>query len=630
MRATGKTKGVVKGAPSGFVISLAVHAAAFLLAGMLVVFSVHQKDEKKFVPPTAVDRPKMKLKKPQVKVKKNAKPKSSSRIVTHVKRADMPDIQLPEMSGIGEGFGGEGMGGGFDMMPDLAAVTLLGSGQSIGNDFVGTFYDLKRTRDGRKRPVGDALDIADPLRKFVRSGWKPSILGKYYRSSKKLYATSFVIPRLPADLAPEAFGEMETEGWGWAVHYKGKLVHKDGITFRFRGGGDSVLIVRLDGKIILDGNYERFDADQFGLSGMTGWLSKSSDDYKYWLANARASVSDWITLEPGVPLDMEILLGDTKGYGVSFMLCVEEEGVEYPISRYQPGAPILPIFKTADPSRAAQDQMHAYLTREEISTTTGPIFNDFESGGHVIDLSPKPILVEQAESQGGASLMRMWTTHAGKTIEAQYVTVIGDKVVLKSAAGKQLKVLLTQLSAQDIEYIDLINEPAFNIDFVPKSKNKPVYRSSPYTIDNANFMPPKVTEWTFGAKLKQTSARTYNHELKVEYFAIGVQMNDKKKFILLDRGESTFVPTKENGQSHQFRGEACVLQVIVDKSPNTGCKYDTGLVVVTDKRGKIIAHSASRKWLLEHVDALRILPVNAYFDQEGRRVLPTNTISHRY
>ena len=32
-----KTKGIITGAPSGFVISLMVHAAAFMLAGLLVV-----------------------------------------------------------------------------------------------------------------------------------------------------------------------------------------------------------------------------------------------------------------------------------------------------------------------------------------------------------------------------------------------------------------------------------------------------------------------------------------------------------------------------------------------------------------------------------------------------------------
>ncbi len=109
-------------------------------------------------------------------------------IVTKVNRANMPDIQLPEMSGMGEGLGG-GFGG-FDMMPDLEDVTVFGSGQSIGNDFVGTFYDFKRGRSGRNVPMSwDSF--LDELKNFVKSGWKPSSISRYYRSPKKLYATTF-------------------------------------------------------------------------------------------------------------------------------------------------------------------------------------------------------------------------------------------------------------------------------------------------------------------------------------------------------------------------------------------------------------------------------------------------------
>ena len=111
-----KTKGVAQGAPSGLVISLLVHAAAFMLAGLLVVFSVVKKKEVSFAPPPAVERPKMKLKKPKVKVKKTAKPASPTRIVAKINKADMPDLQLPELGGSGSGFGGIGDLGGFDTM----------------------------------------------------------------------------------------------------------------------------------------------------------------------------------------------------------------------------------------------------------------------------------------------------------------------------------------------------------------------------------------------------------------------------------------------------------------------------------------------------------------------------------
>ena len=58
-------------------LSILIHVALFLLAGMLVVFTVVKKEEPVFEPPKSVERPKMKLKKPKVKVKKSSKPKST-------------------------------------------------------------------------------------------------------------------------------------------------------------------------------------------------------------------------------------------------------------------------------------------------------------------------------------------------------------------------------------------------------------------------------------------------------------------------------------------------------------------------------------------------------------------------
>ena len=109
----------------------------------------------------------MQLKKPKVKVKKTTKPKTTQRIVTKMKSASMPDIQLPELSGVADGLNA-GLGG-FDLMPDLNEMTLFGGGQTIGNDFVGTFYDFKRDRTGRPIPM-DPTQFSEELRRFC-SRW---------------------------------------------------------------------------------------------------------------------------------------------------------------------------------------------------------------------------------------------------------------------------------------------------------------------------------------------------------------------------------------------------------------------------------------------------------------------------
>jgi hypothetical protein len=241
-------KGVVKGMPSAVLLSIAIHAALFFLAGALVVFTVVKKKEMEFEPPKAVERPKMKLKKPKVRIKKSSRPKSATRIVSKANRASMPNIELPEMSGMGDGLG-DGLGG-FDLMPDLEEISLFGGGRSIGNDFVGTFYDFNRDHSGRKIPM-DPDKMRDVMLDFVQDGWRSSVFAPYYRSPRKLYATCFAIPPVHSTRAPSAFGEYNTPGYCWAAHYKGQLVYPEDITFRFWGQGDDFMLVRVGGKLVL-------------------------------------------------------------------------------------------------------------------------------------------------------------------------------------------------------------------------------------------------------------------------------------------------------------------------------------------------------------------------------------------
>ena len=363
-----KSKGVVKGAPSGFVISLLVHAAAFLLAGLLVVFTVHQKEEKKFVPPKSVDRPKMKLKKPKVKVKKNAKPKSSSRIVTKVTKANMPDIQLPEMSGIGEGLAG-GMGGGFDLMSDLGEISVFGGGQSIGNDFEGVFYDLKRDRRGGTIPME-----RDPYMSFIsefsRANMKATKLNRYYRAPNKLYTTHFIIPPIMSPMAPDQYGSPETASYFFMVKYEGKLVYKEDIKFRFWGTGDAYCVVTVDGETVLINGWDA------RLEFLTHWTSPDpSQSDKYYVGNQDLKVGTWIELKAGEPLDMKVIFGEYTGGQMGCILLVEVEGEEYP--RSSQGGPLLPAFKTEEFTQDVLDEIYKLLPEGECSLTNGPVFRDF-------------------------------------------------------------------------------------------------------------------------------------------------------------------------------------------------------------------------------------------------------------
>jgi hypothetical protein len=99
---------------SAAVISLGIHAILILMALSFVAVTVIQKDEQKFEY-KKVARPKKPLKKLKVPVKVNKrkpKPKLRKRVVAKNVRRNMPQIQMPEITGVKGGLGAMGDGGG--------------------------------------------------------------------------------------------------------------------------------------------------------------------------------------------------------------------------------------------------------------------------------------------------------------------------------------------------------------------------------------------------------------------------------------------------------------------------------------------------------------------------------------
>ena len=616
-RLKNKIRGITKGMPSAVVLSIAIHVGLFLLAGMLVVFTVVKKEEQKFVPPKAVERPKMKLRKPKVKVKKSAKPKPTTRIVTKINRASMPDIQLPEMSGMTAGL--EGGIGGFDMMPDFSEGSIFGEVQSIGNDLKGTFYDFTRDRGGKPLPAGMSMaKCIGELQKFVRSGWSPSVLSRYYRSPNTLYATTIAIPPVQAILAPRAFGEPEVGGYCWAVHYEGDLVYKDDITFRFWGLGDDVLIVRVDDKVVLHAPYPRNGGEK-DCQPISPWQTSSAKSRMYWLGDQLSVVGDWITLEAGVPLDMEVLIGEVPGGLFQAMLVVEVEGEEFPRNPDR-GGPVLPIFKTSPLSIDMVETIHAALDPGDACVTNGPIFCDYEVQQPAFYL-PVESTNQIARNPGETESIRIWVLADGKKVEGRFKTMMGDTVVVENARKKQLKIPFSKLSPDDRKYAQLALPAKFSINFNRSSRSVPPPKASPFV---SNPRPLQISDLSFKTNVKQASTKIYPHELEVEFFAIGEEV-DGDNYVLLDRRKGVFVPSAENkGVLLVQSPEPIRIQTtaIRSASPMRGTKYGGYLVVVRDERGRIIQHKSSSKWLFECLENLKKLPVGKHFDKRGIRVGP--------
>ncbi len=596
--------------------SLLVHAGAFFVAGLFVVFTVASKPDSAFQPPPPIERPKMKLKKPKVKIRKSSNPKPSSRIVSKVQSKKMPEIRLPDLVGIGEGLleGSGGADGLFLDIPDIGNLSTFGNTESIGNDLVGTFYDLKRKRDGRVSSFDRSM-FADVVLNFLRAGFDPEVLSKYYSSPNKLYTPYIMVPPTLSDLGPLAYGEPDIGGYLFLIHYTGVLVYPEDITFRFVGSSGDVLFAGLDGEVVLNAAWWS-NEDLY-----CPWYKGSASSHRtHMLGFQRAAVGEWITLKAGEPRRIDVLMGEDPGGGFSAELLVEEKGVEYELNDC--GAPILPIFKTSELSLDMMDVIYYEMVEDEACLTNGPVFCDFDSSRKSSPATPD--LDKSIEDSGEPQAStRTWTSVDGKTIEAEFIRSLGDKVLLETAQGEELKLPLDQLCRQDREYVELCSPPTFDLDFSKKSDARPPLPSTPYLH---RVIPPTLIDYIFTAKVKQTSVGVYNHPLTVEYFAIGKEV-DGDNYILLDRQQDAFTPTRENNRSHSFSGPPVLCYDYDDYwRDRRGSKYGGYLVTLTDERGEIIAHATPHDWLFDHLEKLRNFPVGRHFNKSLDRVFPPRPV----
>ena len=378
----GKARGLLKGTPTGVLVSIAIHAALLFGLGAMVVFKLVSKDEPAFEPPPPVKRTKMKLKKPVVKAKQTAKPRPSKQITTKSLRG-MPDLSLPALSSAGSGLSG-GIGG-FDLMPDLSEMSFFGGSKSIstGNDFVGTFYSFRYDRSGDLLYEG-RQEWAPLFVKFLENDWNPRVFSRLYRSPRKLYATQFLVPAVMTSQGPEQFGiELaEFDPIDWLVHYKGKIASKEGGRFRFWGVGD-FLLVRVNQKLVFCDFFQE-ERDEFIPTEIwpkysTGDKEKEKDGRRTWRLISRAGnrggvwIGEWFDLEPGEAVDMEVITGEGGGAYFTCALLVEQEGGKY--EKNETGMPILPIFKTSEMSQGIKNQILYKLIRHEMDLESELMFN---------------------------------------------------------------------------------------------------------------------------------------------------------------------------------------------------------------------------------------------------------------
>lgn len=363
---------LVKGMPGAVVLSILIHAGLILLAGFLIVITVTPKK-----PPTppfvAVEAPppiKIPPLKLPVKVDRNTSPKIAP-ITANIENPELHKIQMIDRppGDLGKDLTNNSGVSVTNFVFDIGDPSPFGPTNSIGNDLEGVYYDFKRTRSGSYNGEGQETFRAT-LRKFLEGDWDTSVLSRFYRSPVRRYATCIMVPTMNSSIAPASFGEDPGSGFFWMVRYKGKIVYPKDITFRFWGVGDEILAVRIGKEVVFADIWEG-DRTQYG----NFWRGNDPQRKQYLLGhNTTMEIGDWVSLEAGVPRDIEIILGDNGGLA-ALMLLVEVKGIKY--EQNKQGGPILPIFKTSELSHDMIDVIYQDLSPAEACLTNGPVFNDY-------------------------------------------------------------------------------------------------------------------------------------------------------------------------------------------------------------------------------------------------------------
>ena len=223
--------------------------------------------------------------------------------------------------------------------------------------------------------------------------------------------------------------------------------------------------------------------------------------------------------------------------------------------------------------------------------------------------------------------MRSWTADNGQTLEAKFVNFIGENVILEDSNGKQRRIPLNRFSVDDRDYIELAHLLKFEVNFIWESieQNEKELGDRSWMVEDNNL--PDFYEHVFRIELKQTSSKNCNRDLQIEFYVIADERKGNKAF-LLDRQQASFVPSKSYAQAFSTKTVSIPTDDLYDDARDEDSfGY---LVVLSDKRGRVVQHATSDEWLFNKLGNLRRIPVGAYMDKTCTRTLPSGLSPRKY
>lgn len=305
-------------------------------------------------PPPTAKRTQKSLPRPQPLAAKNPQNMSVPAIV-------MQESDVSFGRGVGGGLGE--LGGG---IMDRVNLSAFGFDRAMEGTLTGTLLDFKNDENGKpikgmpapKKGTNMALiPYFEPIvRKYSSNMDVSKFLREYTKAEKNLYASYFVIPFQSAAIAPRSFGaEGKIQPSMIGVHYEGSYKPSKSGTFRLVGRADDILLVRINGKMVLDGSV---------VGNYSNWNYSSSNQKKDvekkkvffgFKDNFYGVTGGWFNLREGVDTQVEIFISEVPGGHFGAYILMEEQGV--------PGLKLFTTRPLSDQDKAFLKKLHPDVKR---------------------------------------------------------------------------------------------------------------------------------------------------------------------------------------------------------------------------------------------------------------------------
>lgn len=204
--------------------------------------------------------------------------------------------------------------------------------------------------------------------------------------------------------------------------------------------------------------------------------------------------------------------------------------------------------------------------------------------------------------------MRMWTDKKGNSIEAEFVKLFSGKVVLKTKAGKQVKVPQSGLSQKDIDYLKNVIPPKIDIE-VDLDNN-----STQTSSDGYGYSSRRKQKIKGSVTLIKKNREPSNRKFTAYLYVFAKELRDDEIWVL-DTVKKDF--SFENQKKIEFSGsQRSVNYTDYSDGADYGDKYEGYLVFIEDDNGKIICTKASRSLYESKISQIKKSKSNARFDDD--------------